>query len=134
MKVTGVEMVLCDPPDDRVKAYVTIILDGELRINNAKLVLMNSGSLRVSMPSRKVMGRCPGCTVRNHLLARFCNECGKPLNDMRMPPPRADGSYDLYHDVAHPITFRLRAEIESAVLAMYHQMLSIRAQQSTETV
>jgi stage V sporulation protein G len=133
MRVTGVELVLCDPPDDRVKAYVTITLDGELVLKDAKLVMTRTG-MRVSMPARRATGRCPSCVTKNHLLARFCNSCGGLLLGMKMPPAKADGSYTMYHDVVHPTNFRLRQEIEEAVLAMYHRMLSIRTQQSTETI
>jgi stage V sporulation protein G len=35
------------------------------------------------MPSRKLCDHCPACHEKNHLKARFCNNCGRRLNEER---------------------------------------------------
>ena len=63
---------------------------------------------------------CPKCRGKNHLRARFCNECGASLPGKRMPD-LAEGSSKLHVDVAHPINSECRNQIQKAILDAYHE-------------
>ena len=71
------------------------------------------------MPSRKLTDRCPGCGCKNHLRARFCNQCGGKLDEDRATRD-ADGRVKLHADIAHPINSACREIIQSAVLKAFH--------------
>jgi stage V sporulation protein G len=72
------------------------------------------------MPSRKLTDRCPRCDGKNHLRARFCNDCGA-----RLPEDRAEkdmnGRAKLHVDIAHPINSMCRDEIQKRVLAAFKE-------------
>ena len=64
--------------DDKLKAFVSITLNDSFVIRGLKVIKGNSGVF-VAMPSRKLMDRCPRCHSKNHLRARFCNQCGQRI-------------------------------------------------------
>jgi stage V sporulation protein G len=70
------------------------------------------------MPSRKLTDRCPGCGCKNHLRARFCNQCGAKLDEDRATRD-ADGRVKLHADIAHPINSACREVIQSAVIKAF---------------
>ena len=74
----------------------------------------------VAMPSRKLTARCPACGAKNHLRARFCNECGSHLKPR---PVTEDNRLRFHADIAHPINARMRGKIEKHILDGYHQEL-----------
>ena len=84
------------------------------------------------MPSRKLADKCPKCNSKNHLRARFCNDCGAKLDDKRAlgessgeargeAGEESKGKFKLYADTAHPINSNCRDEIEQKVLAAYKE-------------
>lgn len=75
------------------------------------------------MPSRKLADKCTKCGCKNHLRARFCNDCGTKLDDKRaLGESRGEareesrGKFKLYADTAHPINSKCRDEIEQKYL------------------
>jgi stage V sporulation protein G len=70
------------------------------------------------MPSRKLTDRCPRCGAKNHLRARFCNDCGAHLQEERAIKSE-DGRAKLYADIAHPINSDCRDLIQRRVLESY---------------
>ena len=72
------------------------------------------------MPSRKLTDRCGQCGYKNHLRARFCNQCGHKLDEDRATRD-ADGRAKLHADIAHPINSACREVIQSAVLRNYQE-------------
>ena len=62
------------------------------------------------------------CGCKNHLRARYCNQCGHKLNEDRAVRD-ADGRAKLHADIAHPINSMCREKIQSAVLASYAEEL-----------
>ncbi|MEN0111874.1 MAG: septation protein SpoVG family protein, partial [Planctomycetota bacterium] len=76
----------------------------------------------VAMPSRKLTAHCQSCGMKNHLRARFCNQCGSRLDETRVIKD-SDGRAKLYADIAHPINSRCREQIQSRVVAEYHDEL-----------
>ncbi len=72
------------------------------------------------MPSRKLTDRCPQCGSKNHLRARFCNQCGGRLDEDRATRD-ADGRAKLHADIAHPINSACREVIQSAVIRAFQE-------------
>ena len=117
MEITDVRIKLATSDRDNLLAYCTIIIDDAFVVTDLKVVDGNKGMF-VSMPSRKVMDKCPKCRAKNHIRARFCNDCGKKLDGgrfKRYPDKR------LYVDMAHPIKPECREQIVDAVLNAYYQ-------------
>ena len=117
MLITGVRIRLCEANDQRLLAYCTIVLDNVFVVRDLK-VIAGERNLMLSMPSKKVTDRCWRCRTRNHLRARFCNNCGDRLDEDRALRG-AIGKAALYEDVAHPIHKATRHQIEVAVLQAY---------------
>lgn len=97
--------------------FATITLNGCFVIRDLKII-QGDRSLFVAMPSRLIRDRCPRCGEKNHLRARYCNDCGQRLGDHRAPKD-LDGRSKLYADICHPINRVCRALIQEAVIAEY---------------
>lgn len=112
--------------EDRLRAFCSVTFDGEFVIRDLKLIEGTNGVF-VAMPSRKLADHCSRCGAKNHLRARFCNECGAKLNRARIR--RDSENRPKYHaDVAHPINSACRERIEAAVRQAYADELE-RAKQ-----
>ena len=98
---------------DRLRAFCSVTFDGDFVIRDLK-VIDGANGVFVAMPSRKLADRCPRCHAKNHLRARFCNECGAKLGRER-PRRGAEGRPKYHADVAHPINSACRERIEKAV-------------------
>jgi stage V sporulation protein G len=70
------------------------------------------------MPSRKLTDRCGRCGMKNHLRAKFCNECGNRLPSERAPSD-LEGRAKLHADIAHPISSASRDAIQKRILSAY---------------
>ncbi len=114
MEITDVRVKLANNEKDNLLAYCSVIFDDSFVVTDLKVVNGNNGVF-VSMPSRKVMNKCPSCKAKNHIRARFCNDCGKKL-DFRCVN---DSDRRLYVDTAHPIKPECRQMIVEAVMAAY---------------
>jgi len=125
MDVTEVKVKLVDIKSERLKAFCTITMDGEFVIRDIKIIEGTQGPF-VAMPSRKLAVKCPRCNTKNHLRAKFCNECGTKLPESKIPKDSA-GRIKLHADIAHPINPDCRERIQRAVLDAYHKELA-RAQ------
>lgn len=113
MVITEVRVKLVDNNHERLVAFVSITLDNAFVVRDLKVIDGRKGWF-VSMPSRKLMDRCPRCRHKNHLRARFCNQCGSTLDDNRAF--RGDGQVKIHADVAHPTNSQSRYVIETAVM------------------
>lgn len=117
MKVTEVRVKLTDDDDDRLKAFCSITLDNEFVVRDIKVIEGGDGYF-VAMPSRKMSDHCQKCGCKNHLRARYCNQCGKALpNDRMKTDPK--GRPKLHADIAHPINARCRQLIQEAVVSKF---------------
>ena len=117
MEVTEVKVRLVEDRTERLRAFCTITLDSEFVVRDIKIIDGAKG-LFVAMPSRKLMDHCPKCGSKNHLRAKFCNECGAHLPGNRAPNP-TEASGKLHVDVAHPINSECRSRIQRAILSAY---------------
>ena len=79
MEITEVRVKLVANKDDRLKGFCSMTLDNEFVVRDVKVIEGISG-LFVAMPSRKMSDHCEKCGGKNHLRARFCNNCGGALS------------------------------------------------------
>jgi stage V sporulation protein G len=114
----------------RLRAFCSLTFDNTFVVRDVKLIEGNDG-LFLAMPSRKLCDRCRRCSEKNHLRARFCNQCGSRLDENRHIP-RSNGvngnnrgfmRTKLHADIAHPINAACRLELERRVLMAYLEEL-----------
>ena len=125
MHLTEVRINLCGGRGSRLKAFCSLTFDDIFVVRDVKLIDGNDG-LFLAMPSRKLSDHCPGCGEKNHLRARYCNNCGKRLNEERYLHHRSGNGQNrlkLHADIAHPINADCRQQIEETVFKAYHKEL-----------
>ena len=120
MKVTNVSIKLSPQSGDRLKAFCTMTLDGEFVVRDLKIIEGTNG-LFVAMPSRKLTDHCPKCNGKNHLRAKFCNDCGAKLPEKRVSDEDIQGK--LHADIAHPINSECRGRLQDVILNAYREEL-----------
>jgi len=120
MKVTNVSVKVSAQSGDRLKAFCTMTLDGEFVVRDLKIIEGTNG-LFVAMPSRKLTDHCPKCSGKNHLRAKFCNDCGARLPEKRVSDEEIQGK--LHADIAHPINSDCRARLQDVILEAYRDEL-----------
>ena len=128
MVITEVRIKLMEDnnENERLQAFCSVTFDDAFVVRDLKIIEGTKGPF-VAMPSRKLTDRCPGCGCKNHLRARFCNQCGGKLDEDRATRD-ADGRVKLHADIAHPINSAGREVIQGAVLKAF-QMERERAKQ-----
>ena len=117
MEISEVRVNLVSNKDDRLKAFCSITIDNEFVVRDIK-VIEGGGGFFVAMPSRKMTDHCGKCGGKNHLRAKFCNNCGTKLKENRA---RKDvkGRMKLHADIAHPINSECRQRIQEKVTAAF---------------
>jgi stage V sporulation protein G len=125
MHLTEIRINLCPGGGaSRLKAFCSLTFDNTFVVRDVKLIEGHDG-LFVAMPSRKLADHCPRCTEKNHLRAKFCNQCGQRLDPERSARQRSGNGMGaamrpkLHADIAHPISVGSRREIESQVVHAY---------------
>ena len=124
MRLTDIRIKLCDShnQNNRLKAFCALTFDNTFVIRDVKLIEGNDG-LFLAMPSRKLADHCPRCSEKNHLRARFCNNCGTHLDESRYQRYQAAtgaSRLKLHADIAHPINAECRQIIEEQVVGAFH--------------
>lgn len=119
MDITEVRVKLVEDRGERVRAFCSVTLDGDFVIRDLKIIEGGTG-LFVAMPSRKLTDHCPSCRYKNHLRARFCNQCGAALNEERGSRD-PEGRVKLHADIAHPINADFRSRLQEAAIQAYHE-------------
>ena len=112
MEISEVRVKLVSNKDDRLKAFCSITMDNEFVVRDIK-VIEGVGGLFVAMPSRKMSDHCDRCGGKNHLRAKFCNNCGTALSDK--------GRMKLHADIAHPINAQCRRQIQEQVISAFKE-------------
>ncbi len=119
MDISEIRVKLIPNPSDRLKAFCSVTLDGDFVIRDIKIIDGTTGTF-VAMPSRKLADRCPGCGGKNHLRARYCNDCGHELDRDRAG--RDDlGRTKLHADIAHPINTRCRQDMQERIVEAFKE-------------
>lgn len=121
MEITEVRIKLMEDSDDRLRAFCSVTFDDSFVVRDLKIIDGTSGPF-VAMPSRKLTSHCPKCRAKNHLRARYCNQCGgaQPQERASRDP---EGRAKLYADIAHPINSACREMIQTRVIAEYQNEL-----------
>jgi stage V sporulation protein G len=117
--ITEVRIKLMEDNNERLLAFCSVTFDDAFVVRDLKIIEGAKGSF-VAMPSRKLTDRCVQCGCKNHLRARFCNQCGQKLNEERALRD-ADGRAKLHADIAHPINSACREVIQGAILKAYRE-------------
>ena len=120
MVVTEVRIKLMEDhnENERLQAFCSVTFDDAFVVRDLKIIEGTKGSF-VAMPSRKLTDRCR-CGCKNHLRARYCNNCGAQLDENRAIRD-ADGRAKLHADIAHPINSACREVIQSAVIKAFQE-------------
>jgi len=119
VEITEVRIKLMEDNNERLQAFCSVTFDNAFVVRDLKIIEGTKGSF-VAMPSRKLTDRCTSCGCKNHLRARYCNQCGHKLDENRATRD-ADGRAKLHADIAHPINSAAREVIQSAVLRSYQE-------------
>lgn len=121
MKITETRIFLKKGGDRKLKAYASVTFDDSFVVRNIKIIEGKEGVF-VAMPSRKLKYPCPGCGYSNPLRSKFCNQCGKNLQDNKAFKDTQEMSRQAQHrDVAHPINAEFREYLQSEILAAYEK-------------
>ena len=123
MEISETKIKLVENRSDRLKAFCLVTFDNAFVIRDLKIIEGTDGYF-VAMPSRKLTDRCRSCGYKNHLRARFCNECGSRLDDNR-GTRGPDGRTKMHADVAHPINAESRAALQSRVVEAYEREIEL---------
>ena len=119
MEITEVRIKLMEDNNERLLAFCSITFDDMFVIRDLKIIEGAKGSF-VAMPSRKLTDRCGQCGCKNHLRARYCNQCGHKLDEDRATRD-ADGRAKLHADIAHPINSACREVVQTAIIKAYQE-------------
>jgi stage V sporulation protein G len=117
--ITEVRIKLMEDNNERLLAFCSVTFDDAFVVRDLKIIEGSKGSF-VAMPSRKLTDRCPQCGCKNHLRARFCNQCGHKLDENRALRDQ-DGRAKLHADIAHPINSACREVVQTAILKAYRE-------------
>jgi stage V sporulation protein G len=117
LEITEVRIKLIGRRSDKLRAFCSVTFDNAFVIRDLKIIEGQRGAF-VAMPSRKVCERCPKCSCKNHLRAKFCNDCGTRLPEAA-PPGEADARVKLHADIAHPINASARESVQKRILEAY---------------
>jgi stage V sporulation protein G len=123
VEITEVRLRLADPSlsaaNKRLLATASLTIDDSFVVRDIKVIDGGGrGGMFLAMPSRRLLDACPKCGGKNHLLAKFCNDCGSPLPDDRASLDHR-GRPSLHADLAHPIHEEARLLMQAAVLSAY---------------
>jgi stage V sporulation protein G len=119
MNITEVRIKLINNKDDRLKAFCSMTIDNEFVVRDIKII-EGTGGYFVAMPSRKMSDHCEKCGGKNHLRAKFCNNCGASLQENRAKKD-LKGRMKLHADIAHPINAECRHRIQEQITAAYKE-------------
>lgn len=114
MEITEVRIKLMENPEDRLRGFCSVTFDSCFVIRDLKIIEGNRGPF-VAMPSRKLTSNCHKCRSKNHLKARYCNQCGTKLKSDNIEHD-SNGRAKLYADIAHPINAECREAIQTRIV------------------
>ena len=121
MEITEVRVKLVANKDDRLKGFCSMTLDDEFVVRDIKVIEGTNG-LFVAMPSRKMSDHCGKCGGKNHLKAKYCNNCGTQMPDSRTKED-PKGRVKLHADIAHPINAECRRKIQETIISAFEEEL-----------
>jgi stage V sporulation protein G len=126
MQISEIRIKLVGSRSDRLKAFCSVTFDDSFVVRDLKII-EGTDDYFVAMPSRKLTDRCHSCGSKNHLRAKFCNDCGARLDENRSRS-RGGGRTKMHADVAHPINQQSREYIQSEIVAAFKKELELSQQ------
>lgn len=126
MRITEVRIKLTENSEDRLRGFCSITFDDCFVVRDLKIIEGNNGPF-VAMPSRKLSTHCFKCGTKNHLRAKFCNQCGVRLKNESIPHD-STGRARLYADIAHPVNAACREMIQNRVIDDFQNELELSRQ------
>ncbi len=111
-----------NPSDDRLKAYVSVVLDRRLAIRDMKIIEKPTGDLFLAMPSRKHEIVCELCHRKSLPCSNFCGGCGIPFTDEVRMPAGSRGRNG-HSDIVFPVDQDARAEWQAPIMSFYYRLL-----------
>ncbi|MHC4187314.1 MAG: septation protein SpoVG family protein [Planctomycetota bacterium] len=121
MEISEVRVKMVSNGDERLKAFCSMTLDNEFVVRDIKVIEGTNGHF-VAMPSRKLTDHCEKCGSKNHLRAKFCNNCGAKLSESRAKQDNK-GRMKLHADIAHPINADCRKRIQDKITVAFKEEL-----------
>ncbi len=118
MNISEIRVKLVRGKRDKLRGFASVTVDDCLVVRDLKIIDGSNG-LFVAMPSRKLCDHCPHCRHKNHIRARYCNDCGGRLRESRGAMDER-GRPRLYADIAHPINQGSRSFFQGRVIEAYH--------------
>jgi stage V sporulation protein G len=118
IEVTEVRIKLASEEDEKLLGYCSVTLNNAFVIKDLKIIQGDDVPF-IAMPSRKITDKCGKCHYKNHLRAKFCNECGNKLSHNRADTD-ARGRAKLHFDLVHPIRAEVRDYVHKAIIDAYH--------------
>ena len=126
MEISEVRVKLVENKDDRLKAFCSMTMDNAFVVRDIKII-EGGGGYFVAMPSRKMSDHCEKCGNKNHLRAKYCNNCGTRLSENRAKKD-PKGRMKLHADIAHPINAVCRQAIQKKVIEAFNHELELSTQ------
>lgn len=130
LEVTEVRVKLASEDDEKLLGYCSVTLNHSFVIKDLKIIQGDDAAF-IAMPSRKITDKCRKCSYKNHLRARYCNECGAKL-----PSNRADtdarGRAKLHFDLVHPIRSDVRDYVHDKIMEAYEEEYAKRRSSGDE--
>lgn len=123
MEITEVRIKLMENSEDRLRGFCSVTFDDCFVIRDLKIIEGNNGPF-VAMPSRKLTSNCFKCRTKNHLRAKFCNNCGSKQRVENIAKDQ-DGRARLYADIAHPVNASCREMIQTRVIQEFHEEMEL---------
>ncbi len=117
IEVTEVRVKLASDPDEKLLAYCSVTFNNAIVVKDLKIIQGDETPF-IAMPSRKITDKCPRCGAKNHLRARFCNECGTKLKTNRGEQD-GRGRTKLHFDLVHPICAEVRDYVHEKIVEAY---------------
>jgi len=121
MEISEVRVKMVQNKDDRLKGFCSMTIDNEFVVRDVKVIEGTTG-LFVAMPSRKMSDHCEKCGSKNHLRAKYCNNCGTQLSENRAKKDMK-GRMKLHADIAHPINADCRKLIQETIVKAFEEEL-----------
>jgi stage V sporulation protein G len=118
VEISEIRVKLVDDRSEKLQAFCTITFENDFVVRDIKIIDGTRGPF-VAMPSRKLTDRCVRCRTKNHMRAKYCNECGARL-DAHRAPTDSRGRARLHMDIAHPINPSCRQYMEDSILEAFH--------------
>jgi stage V sporulation protein G len=126
MQVSEIRVKLVENRSDRLKAFCSVTFDNDFVVRDLKII-EGAGGYFVAMPSRKLTDHCESCGAKNHLRARFCNDCGARLKEDRARRNNT-GRTKLHADIAHPVNSKCREYIQAEIVKAFEKELELSKQ------